>query len=178
MSDEAVGLSIPDRHAAAFVAEVFEDVEQSTTWDGVVDKLVAAGQRDAWNELSRMEQVIEVLSMADRYDRRAVEQLEQIPLDEERTEATDDLFSEAIRYRRNADTLRDGIAAAYGDGYVDDDGLVDAVEEFDFETDEIARREQLLESVASVHEYDFRPYGGTLMSAEDDDGSPEFEAWD
>ena len=76
----------------------------------------------------------------------------------------------------------DGVAAAYADGVVGDDELVAAVEESDFDTAVIAEREDELERVANAYDLDFRPYGGTLMHDEEDEGDDEnpledFEAW-
>lgn len=170
LADESVGVTVPDDHVGAFVAEAFEDPERSTTWDEVVDEVVAADARDAWDALAPTEQVTELLAMADGFDERAVDRLAEIPLDRaEPTERIDELFEEAERCRRNADRIRDGIAAAYADGHVDDAALVDAVETYGFETDTVAEREQLLESVTDAYGYDFRPYGGTLMEEPDDD---------
>jgi hypothetical protein len=170
LAEQSVGVTVPDDYVAAFVAEAFEDPERSTTWDEVVDEAVADESRAAWEELSMSEQVREMLEMADEFDGRAVDRLNAIPAD--RTESTnriDKLFEEAKRCRRNADRLRDGIAHAYADGRVDDAELVDAVEGYGYETDTVAKRERLLETVTETYDYDFRPYGGTLM----DDGEEE-----
>jgi len=172
LADESVGVTVPDEHVGAFVAEAFEDPERSTTWDDVVDEVVAAESRAAWDALSPTEQATELLAMADGFDEQAVDRLAAIPLDRgEPTDRIDELFAEAERCRRNADRIRDGIAAAYADGHVDDAGLVDAVETHGFETDTVAERERLLESVTDAYGYDFRPYGGTLMEEPDDDGA-------
>jgi hypothetical protein len=175
---ESLGLSIPDEHVAAFVAEVFEDAERSTTWAGVVDELVAPAARDAWDALGPAEQVQEVLQMADEYDERACDLLEDIPLEADAAESeVQPPFREAMRYRRNADGFRNGVADAYADGLLADEAFVAAVEDYGFDTDGIARREDLLESVANVHDVTFRPYGGTLMDTEEGDDPDEFEAW-
>jgi hypothetical protein len=169
LADESVGVTVPDDHVGAFVAEAFEDPERSTTWEEVVDEVVAAESRAAWDALSPTEQVRELLAMADGFDERAVDRLAAVPLDRaEPTDRIDDLFAEAERCRRNADRIRDGIADAYADGRIGDAALVDAVETYGFETGTVAERERLLESVTDAYGYDFRPYGGTLM--EDPDG--------
>lgn len=172
---ESVGVPIPEDHVGAFVAEAFEDPERSTTWEDAVDKVVSPEAREEWESLSSRQQVTEVLGMADNFDRRAVETLERIPTDLERpTDRIDRLFEEARRCRRNADILRDAVAAAYRDGHADDGDLVDAVESEDFDTATIADREDTLESVATAYGYDFRPYGGTLFEEDrDGDGSHE-----
>lgn len=167
LAERSVGVTVPDDHVAAFVAEAFEDPERSTTWAEVVDEAVADEATAAWDALSVGEQVREVLAMADKFDERAVDRLAAIPTDRsEPTDRIDELFEEARRCRRNADRLRDGIADAYADGRVDDAELVDAVEGYEYETDTVAERERLLETVTEAYDYDFRPYGGTLM---DDD---------
>jgi len=177
--EESLGVTIPDEHVGAFVAQAFEDAERDTTWGEAVDAVVADEARDAWASLSPREQVVELLTMADGFDERAVEQLDAIPLD--RGSPTDEMrerFEEAKRLRRNADVLRDGIAAAYDEGYVGDDDLVDAVESFDFDTATIAEREDSLDAVANAYDLDFRPYGGTLMTEDEpDEDAEEFEAW-
>jgi hypothetical protein len=171
LAASSVGVTVPDDHVAAFVAEAFEDPERSTTWDEVIEAAIAHEARSAWNELSPEEQVRELLAMADDYDERAVEQLRAIPTDHAASsDRIDELFEEARRCRRNADRIRDAIADAYADGYVDDEALVDAVETYGFETGTIAERERLLETVTDVYDYDFRPYGGTLMTDEPGDG--------
>jgi len=172
LADESVGVTVPDEHVGAFVAEAFEDPERSTTWEEVVDEVVADDARGAWDALSPIEQVTELLAMADGFDERAVDRLAAIPLDlAAPTDRVDELFAEAERCRRNADRIRDGIAAGYADGRLDDAALVDAVEVYGFETDTVAERERLLESVTDAYGYDFRPYGGTLMQEPDDDGA-------
>ncbi|WP_135822804.1 hypothetical protein [Halostella litorea] len=177
--EESLGVTIPDEHVGAFVAQAFEDVERDTTWGEAVDAVVAEEALDAWAELSPREQVVELLKMADSFDERAVEELNAIPVD--RGSPTDEMrerFEEAKRLRRNADVLRDGIAAAYDEGYVGDDELVDAVESFGFDTATIAEREDSLDAVANAYDLDFRAYGGTLMSdREPDEDAEEFEAW-
>jgi hypothetical protein len=169
--ESSLGMTIPEDHVGAFVAEALEDPERATTWDDVVDTMVAPVARDAWAELSPVKQATEVLSKAAEFDRRAIEYFEAVPLDGDRSEAETDI-DEGLRCRRNADTFRDGVAAAYGDGRIDDDGLVDALEAAEFDTEVIARREDLIERIDSVFEIDYRPYGGTLM---DDDDGPEPE---
>jgi hypothetical protein len=162
--EEAVGIEIPDEHVGAFVAEVFEDAERATTWTDIVDSMVAPEARDAWEALAPVEQAVEVLEMADSYDERAADLLAGIEVDsDDPDESTIAAFEEATRLRNNADAFRDGIAAAYDEGHIDDDELVEAVESFGFDTDTIARREDELERVTSVYELDYRPYGGTLI---------------
>ncbi|WP_121823417.1 hypothetical protein [Halostella salina] len=177
--EESLGVTIPDEHVGAFVAQAFEDAERDTTWGEAVDAVVADEARDAWASLSPREQVVELLKLADRFDERAVDELDSIPLD--RGSPTEDMrerFEEAKRLRRNADTLRDGIAAAYDEGYVGDGALVDAVESFDFDTATIAEREDSLDAVANAYDLDFRPYGGTLMTDDEpEEDAEEFEAW-
>lgn len=164
-ADNPLGVPIPDEHVGAFVAEVFEDAERGTTWESVVSAMVASEARDAWESLSPREQAVEVLEMAEKYDRRAVKQLQEIPLDES-ADVIDEI-TEAKRLRRNADMFRDGVSSAYESGHLDDDDLVAAVEAVDFDTEIIARREELLEQAAKVHDFDFRPYGGTLLQESD-----------
>ncbi|WP_135364022.1 hypothetical protein [Halosimplex halophilum] len=162
--EEAMGVPIPDEHVGAFVAEAFEDAERSTTWEEVVDAMVAPAAREEWAELSAVEQTVEVLRQAAEYDRRATDELERIPTN--RAEPTPEIrssFEEARRLRRNADAFRDGVAAAYAEGRIDDEELVAAVERSEFDTTQIARREDALESVTAVYDFDFRPYGGTLF---------------
>jgi len=170
-AESSLGMTIPEDHVGAFVAEALEDPERATAWDDVVDTMVAPAARDAWAALSPVEQATEVLSKAAEYDRRAIEHFEAAPLDGDRSEAEPDI-DEGLRCRRNADTFRDGVAAAYGDGRLDDDGLVDALEAAEFDTEVIAKREDLLEQIDSVFEIEYSPYGGTLM---DDDDGPEPE---
>jgi len=177
---ESLGVSVPDDHVGAFVAEAFEDVERDTTWTEVVGALVAEAARDAWADLSRTEQAVEVLAAAADYDERAVELLADVPTDRGApTEEIRERYEEALRCRRNADRFRDGIAAAYADGYLGDDQLVAAVEAFGFDTATIAEREDELDTVANSYEFEFRPYGGTLMTddEEDDQTMDDFEAW-
>jgi hypothetical protein len=169
--ESSLGMTIPEDHVGAFVAEALEDPERATAWDDVVDTMVAPAARDAWAALSPVEQATEVLSKAAEFDRRAIEHFEAVPLDGDRSEAETDI-DEGLRCRRNADTFRDGVAAAYGDGRLDDDELVDALETGEFDTDVIAEREDLLEQIDSVFEIEYSPYGGTLM---DDDDGPEPE---
>ncbi|WP_138797967.1 hypothetical protein [Halostella sp. PRR32] len=177
--DESLGVTVPEDYVGAFVAEAFEDVERSTEWADAVDAVVADGARDDWEALAPREQVVEMLRMADEFDRKAVERFDGIPLD--RGSPTDEMrerFEEGKRLRRNADVLRDGIAAAYADGYVSDDDLVEAVESFGFDTDRVGAREDALDTVANAYDMDFRPYGGTLMTErEPDEDAEEFEAW-
>lgn len=166
--EEAVGMEIPDDYVGAFVAEVFEDAERATSWDDVVDSMVAPEARDSWESLTPVEQVIEVLTMADGYDERAADLLSDIDIDGSvPDEATRSAFEEATRLRNNADAFRNGVAAAYDAGRVDDDGLVEAVESFGFDTETIARREDELERVTSAYDLDYRPYGGTLIQERD-----------
>lgn len=172
--DEAMGVPIPEEHVGAFVAEAFEDPERTTTWEEVVDAMVAPDARDAWADLSPVEQTVAVLDQAAEYDRRATDELERIPTNKpEPTPEVRDSFAEARRLRRNADAFRDGVAAAYTDGRIDDEDLVAAVEASGFDTGQIARREDALESVTSVYDFEYRPYGGTLF---DGDTSPDGEA--
>ena len=171
-NDGPMGLPVPEEYVGAFVAEVFEDVERSTTWDETVEALVADDARSAWERLSPIEQVVAVLDAAAGFDERAVQALESIPHDAE-NESIRAEYEEARRYRRNADMLRNGIAQAYSSGHVDDEQLVEAVERHGFESDTIARREEQLESIAEAHGLEFRPYGGTLMEPP---GSAEREA--
>jgi len=172
LADESLGISIPDDHVAAFVAEALEDPERTTAWEDVVDTMVAPSAREAWDELSAREQAIEVLSKAADYDDRAIEQFDAVSLDGDRG-GVDGAIEEGLRCRRNADTFRDGVAAAYGDGLLDDDDLVAALSESAFETERIAEREDSLERVDSVSDVEYSPYGGTLM---DTDDGPEPEA--
>jgi len=166
--EEAVGMAVPDDHVGAFVAEAFEDAERSTAWEDVVDSMVAPEARDAWEALDPVEQVAEVLGMADRYDSRAADALAGIDVDGDDPDAeTRAEFEEARRLRRNADAFRDGVASAYDGGVVDDEQLVRAVEAAEFDTDEIARREDELDRVTAVYDFDYRPYGGTLIQESD-----------
>lgn len=163
---ESLGVRIPDEHVGPFVAEVFEDPERSTSWADVVDELVAPDARDAWEAMCPGAQATEVLSRAGDYDRRAVERFDSVPLDGS-ADVVPEAVREGLRCRRNADAFRNAVADAYADGHLDDDALIAAVEAADFETDAIARREDLLEQVDSVYDVSFRPYGGTLMDADD-----------
>jgi hypothetical protein len=143
----------------------------------VVDEVVAAEAREAWDALSPREQTVELLGIAADYDERAVERLDAISLDRRAmTDADRDRFEDAKRCRRNADRIRDGIADGVASGRVSDDALVAAVEDAGFETDTIAEREDRLDTVTGVYDVDFRPYGGTLMD-DGDGGVPEGEAW-
>ncbi|WP_436932632.1 hypothetical protein [Halosimplex halobium] len=176
--EEARGVPIPDEHVGAFVAEAFEDAERSTTWAEVVDAMVAPAARDEWAELSAVEQAVEVLRQAAEYDRRATDELERIPTN--RAEPTPEIrssFEEAKRLRRNADAFRDGVATGYAEGRIDDEELVAAVERSEFDTTQIARREDALESVTAVYDFDYRPYGGTLFdedqAADEEGGGPD-----
>ncbi|QCW03842.1 hypothetical protein [Natrinema pallidum] len=177
--EESLGVTIPDDHVGAFVAQAFEDVERSTEWTEAIDAVVDDDARDAWRSLSARKQVVELLTIADGFDEQATALLEEIPLD--RGGLDDDLrerFEEAKRLRRNADILRDGIAAGYAEGRVSDDELVAAVEAFEFDTATIAAREDALDAVANAYDLEFRPYGGTLMTErEPDDDAESFEAW-
>lgn len=163
--EEAVGVSIPEEHVGAFVAEAFEDAERDTTWADVVDAFVDPSARAAWDDLEPVAQATEILDAATRYDERATERLESITLDTGRLEDLDGL-EEALRCRRNADTFRDGVAAGYAAGVLDDADLVAAVEASTFDTDRIAARESALEDVDAVHDVDFRPYGGQFFDAD------------
>jgi len=177
---------IPRDHVGAFVAEAFEDPERDTDWGTVVETVVADEARTAWESLSPSEQAAELLSMAADYDRRATELLASIPLGgtdapdmdtnaEEETPPTavEEQFEEATRRRRNADLIRDGIADAYAAGRIDDEAILEVVETVGFDTGRIARRERRLEAVADAHGFDFRPYGGTLFSAEPEGSDDE-----
>lgn len=175
--EESVGLTVPDDHVAAFVAEAFEDAERDTDWDEVIDSVVADDARAAWDALCPQAQATELLEIADAYDERAVERLAAVPLD--RAELSGDAreqFDDAKRCRRNADRIRDGIADGFATGRLDDDDLVGALETVDFDTDTIAEREDELEAVTGAYDVDFRPYGGTLVD-ETDGGVPEREVW-
>jgi hypothetical protein len=163
--EEAVGLSIPAEYIGAFVAEVFEDAERDTSWTDVEDAFVDPSARAAWDDLESGEQAVEILDAATRYDERAIEHLESIPLDVAPQDDPDGL-EEALRCRRNADMFRDGLAAAYGDGVLEDADLVTAVEQSTFDADRIAARESALEDVDAVHDVDFRPYGGQFFDTE------------
>ncbi|WP_193570769.1 hypothetical protein [Halorubellus sp. JP-L1] len=164
--EDAVGVAIPDEHVGAFVAEAFEDAERDTTWADVVDAFVPPSAREAWNDLSTRDQATAVLDRAAGYDDDAIAAFESIPrsfggdLDPE-------ALDEALRCRRNADQFRDGVADAYGDGVLDDDALVGAVEDSAFDNELVARRERLLEEVDEYYDVDFRPYGGQLFDAEE-----------
>jgi hypothetical protein len=170
--ESSLGITIPDDYVGAFVAEALEDPERATAWEDVVDTMVAPAARDAWGDLSPVEQATEVLSKATEFDRQAIEHFEAVPLDGDGQAQPD--IDEGLRCRRNADTFRDGVAAAYADGRLDDEGLVAALEASAFETEVIAQREDLLERIDSVFDVEYSPYGGTLM--DDDDGpDPETE---
>jgi len=173
MSDpeEAVGMAIPDEHVGAFVAEVFEDPEKSTAWSEVVDAMVAPSARDAWDQLSPEEQIVEVLKQAHDYDCEARDQLAAIPTDGAADlDDVESRFAEARRCRTNADTFRDGVAAAYASGRLDDDQLVAAIETVGFDTELISDRESELERVANHFELDYQPYGGTLIENDGEAG--------
>lgn len=178
-SDAPVGVTVPADHLGAFVAEAFEDAERSTSWDETIDAVVPEEARGEWAALSVRKRVIELLDLADGFDRRAADLLESIPLDRGRpTGKIRERFAEAERLRRNADLLRNGIAAGYAEGRVGDEDLVAAIESFGFDTARIAEREDALDAVASAYDLDYRPYGGTLMTdREDDRDAEEFEAW-
>lgn len=172
--EEAVGMAVPDEHVGAFVAEVFEDAERSTEWEDVVGSMVAPDARDAWEALTPTEQIEAVLEMADSYDERAADILAEIDVDgDDPDRETRDRFDEAMRLRRNADAFRDGVAAAYGAGRFDDEALVAAIEAIGFDTETIARREDELDRVASVYDFDYKPYGGTLIQERGDEPSPD-----
>jgi len=174
---ESLGVTVPDDHVAAFVAEAFEDAERDTDWAEVVDSVVDADARDAWEALCPQAQAAELLEIADTYDERAVERLAAVPLDgEELSGDARERFDDAKRCRRNADRIRDGIADGFATGRLDDSELVGALDAVDFDTDTIAEREDHLEAVAGAYDVDFRPYGGTLVHDENG-GVPEGEVW-
>ena len=171
--EEVLGLSIPEEHVGAFVAEVFEDPERTTTWDSVVGALVAPAAREDWAALSPTAQVAEVLERSSAYDEEAADALEAIPTDGSAThEEVLPAFAEARRLRRNADAFRDGVADAFASGHVDDEELVDALQRSGFETDPIRRRETELERVTGTFDLDCRPYGGTLLEADETEPEP------
>ena len=174
-ADEPVGVPVPDEYVGAFVAEVFEDAERSTTWADAVDALVAPAARADWADLPPATQVVEVLDAAARFDDEAVRCFDGIPLDAETPgEPIRAAFEEARRHRRNADMLRNAVADAYAAGHVDDDQLVAAVERHGFESATIAEREARLEAVAEAYGFAVRPYGGTLVAPPDEaDAGPE-----
>lgn len=179
-SEHPVGLEIPAEHVGPFVAEVFEDAERNTSWDEIVTALVAPEARDAWDALEPWEQAREVLKQASVYDQQAVEALEPIQTDGSADSETVEVhFEEALRCRRNADTFRDGIAAAYADGHIDGEHLQRAVETVGFDTSTLADRESELERVASHFQLDFQPYGGTLIQDEEGAGGEQTapETW-
>jgi len=173
-ADSSLGVTIPDDHVGAFVAEALEDPERSTSWDEVVDAMVAPGALDDWRELSRVERAAAVLEKATEYDRLAADRFDAVPLDADENAVRADV-DEGLRCRGNADAFRDGVAAAYADGLLDDDDLVAALESAEFETAAIERREELLERIDGVYDVEFSPYGGTLMDTEDggDDSNAE-----
>jgi len=168
-AEDSIGLSVPEDHVGAFVAEAFEDVERDTAWPAVVDEVIADAARDAWADLDGTERVREMIELAAGYDERALERLEAVPVEPgdlgDDAEAT---LSDGLRCRRNADRLRDAVADAYDRGVVDDDGLVAAVESAEFDTATVAAREDRLDTLAELHEFEFRPYGGTLLDGRDD----------
>jgi hypothetical protein len=179
MSDveEAVGIEIPDDHVGAFVAEVFEDPERDTSWSEVVDAMVAPSARDAWDTLDAEQQVVEVLEAAHDYDRTARDTLTAVSTDGSADpDAVESRFAEARRCRTNADTFRDGVAAAYAGERIDDDQLVSAIETVGFDTELVADRESELERVANHFELDYQPYGGTLIEADDGPGGKQTAA--
>lgn len=165
-TEDSIGVPIPDEHVGAFVAEAFEDPERSTQWTDVVDLLVAPAAREEWDALTPRAQAREALTMAFDYDQKAAAHLDQVPLGDA-DDAAREAIDEALRCRRNADTIRDGIADAYAEGRLDDDGLVAAIENADFEPGIVARREDLLERVTNVYDVEYRPYGGTLFDADE-----------
>jgi hypothetical protein len=170
--ESSLGITIPDDYVGAFVAEALEDPERATTWDDVVDTMVAPASRGAWADLSPVDQATEVLSKATEFDRQAIAHFEAVPLYGDDPAQPD--IDEGLRCRRNADTFRDGVADAYADGRLDDEDLVAALEASAFETEVIAQREDLLERIDSAFDVEYRPYGGTLM--DDADGpDPETE---
>jgi len=165
---DAFGVTVPEEHVGAFVAEAFEDAERDTDWGDVVDEFVPEEARDAWAELRPRDRAQAVLDAAASFDEEATETLEAVPLDASADRgAVEAQVEEALRLRRNADTFRDGVAAAYADGRLDDDALVAAVADSGFADDAVARRESALETVADVHDVDFRPYGGRLFDADE-----------
>ncbi len=179
-SDGPIGVPVPEEYMGAFVAEVFEDPERTTTWREAVAALVAPADRDAWEALSPIEQVIVVLDTAAEYDQTALRRFEEIPDDGYASEETiRETYEEAKRNRRNADMLRNAVADAYSRDVIDDNALVEAVDRHGFDSETIAAREQQLESVADAYGLEFRPYGGTLIEpAEEKDpdrsASPTF----
>lgn len=162
----SLGVTIPDEHVGAFVAEALEDPERSGNWDDVVDAMVAPEARADWRHLSPAERAAAVLSKADDYDRRATEQFDGVALDADRA-AVRAAIDEGLRCRRNADAFRNAVAAAYDDGLLDDEALLDALADADFETERIARREDALERVDDAYDVEFSPYGGTLLDTDD-----------
>lgn len=171
----SLGVTIPDDHVGAFVAEALEDPERSTSWDDVVDSMVAPAAREEWREMPRVQRAAAVLTKASEYDQRAIDRFDRVPLDAEADTIQSDV-DEGLRCRRNADTFRNGVAAAYGDDLLDEDELVAALESADFDTGLIERREDLLERIDGVYDVKFRPYGGTLMDTEESDGDCEGDA--
>lgn len=165
-AESSLGVSIPEDHVGAFVAETLEDPECSTTWDDVVDAIVAPDARAAWRDLSPVEQATVVLSKASEYDQRAIEHFDSVALEDDQPAVQSDL-DEGLRCRRNADVFRNGVAAAYGDGLLDDTDIVAALAAADFETGHVAEREDLLERIDSVYDVEYRPYGGTLLDTDD-----------
>ncbi|WP_435365184.1 hypothetical protein [Haloarchaeobius sp. DYHT-AS-18] len=164
----SLGMTIPEEHVGAFVAEALDDPERSTEWRDVVDAMVAPSARDVWDTLSPTEQATEVLTKAAEYDRRATERFDDVSPTADQ-ETVQPVIDEGLRCRRNADTFRDGVAAAYSEGVLDDDALVEALRQSAFDTALIAEREDYLERLDSTFDIDFRPYGGTLM---DDESGP------
>lgn len=172
--DERLGLPVPGDHVGAFVAETFEDPERSTAWPEAVDAMVAEEARDAWERLDPAERVAEVLERAGAFDDRATHLLDGIPIDRgSPTGGIEAQFEDALRLRRNADTLRDAVADAYARGVVDDESLVAAVERADFDTGLVAVREERLERVVDAYGFDYRPYGGTLFDADGGRGTTD-----
>jgi hypothetical protein len=167
-TDGSLAMDVPDEHVGAFVAEVFEDPEKDTDWADVVDAMVAPGALDAWAALSAREQVVETLRTASDYDDRAIDAFAAIPLDlDALPEREEERYRDGLRLRRNADVLRDGVAARYASGDLDDETLVEAVEAVEYDTDVVAARENALEAVAEAYDLSFRPYGGTLLERND-----------
>lgn len=165
-AESSLGVRIPADHVGAFVAQALEDPERTTAWADVVDAMVSPAARDAWDDLGVVERAAEVLSKASEYDRRAIERFEAVPPDADPAAVRDDL-EEGLRCRRNADRFRDAVAAAYGEGRLDDDEIVAALETASFDTASIAEREDRLERLDGAFDLEYRPYGGTLMDEDD-----------
>lgn len=168
-TDRPMGIEIPQEHVGAFVAEVFTDVERNTSWSEVVNAIVHDDARGEWNDLPPRARLREALELADSFDQRCLAQLRSMPLQDATADGVEETFREAMRYRRNADILRDAIADAYASGLVGDQDLVQAVETCGFTTERIEQRETKIEQVTKRFDLSFRPYGGKLMHP---DGEP------